>query len=348
MNKISKFFTVIVLTMCVLCSDVGIVFAKETDNYLDKVNSLALESPKEFPTTSNWINNKITHLIPLYDMNNSLYAYCVDIVNKDTGNYAYMIVLAITDTPQILEYNPNGRSPYIDINDKTAYYNGVSQYYMKENDFVFQDLTTGDRIDKEEVSTIITNNEKVNSSLSTYSIGGHNNLSGVPDYPWRKGCTPTSLAMLLKYKYGNLVDSQTTLIDRLADLCYTSGGWTFDIYVRPGVVNYLSSKGIYPSFCGFMSENWTGNPRYGKSYNSLYQYQTFINSNTPVIVLMTGAQGTSPYYTSGFGDHTVCGTGYYVGSAGEFIIVHTTQQEGDVYVAYSEYALGQFAWFTLN
>lgn len=90
-----------------------------------------------------------------------------------------------------------------------------------------------------------------------------------------------------------------------------------------------------------------GGPNYGMTYNSLETYQVYINAKIPVVVFMRGANGTSPYYYNGFGDHAVCGTGYYVGSSGEFIIVHTTQQEGDIYVAYSEYALGQFAWFTV-
>ena len=84
---------------------------------------------------------------------------------------------------------------------------------------------------------------------------------------------------------------------------------------------------------------------FGAASNPLPAYQSYINSDVPVIILMEGAKGTSAAYPNGFGDHTVCGTGYYVGSAGQFVIVHTTQCEGDVYVAYSEAALGNFAWF---
>lgn len=234
----------------------------------------------------------------------------------------------------------------MNINDKKVYYNGLSKYYIKDTNGMLQDLTTGDKIDENETSMIIFNKE--NSRSSYNAIGEYNNITGVPDYPWQRGCTPTSLGMLIKYTYGNLVDSQTTLIDKLSNECYTlNDGNTFDINVKAGAVNYLSSKGISPIFCRFLSENMFGTPNYGKAYNALYTYQTYINSNIPVMVTMGGANGTSPYYSSGFGNHTVCGTGYYVGSAGEFIIVHTTQQEGDIYVAYSEYALGQFAWFTL-
>lgn len=335
----------IIITLCILSSNFSLVYAKETDNYYE-IKSLAINSPKDFPTTSNWINNKVINLVTLYDINNLLYAYCVDIVNKDTGNYAYMIILAITGTPQILEFHPNSRSPYIDINDKKAYYNGVSQYYVKETDSMFQDLTTGKMINKEKVGKNITNKE--NFQYSYNAISGYNNLTGVPDYPWQRGCTPTSLGMLIKYTYNNSVDGQTTLINSLANECGTyDEGSTDDNRVRPGVIDYLSSKGISPSFCGFMSETLSGHPEYGRTYNTIDAYQSFINSNVPVVILLCGANGTSPYYYNGFGTHTICGTGYYIGSAGEYVIVHTTQQEGDVYVAYSEYALGLFAWFTL-
>lgn len=55
--------------------------------------------------------------------------------------------------------------------------------------------------------------------------------------------------------YNNSIDGQTTLINSLANECGTYGdGSTDDFRVRPGVINYLSSKDISPSFCGFMSE----------------------------------------------------------------------------------------------
>jgi len=356
--KKAKILTAVILTVCIISSNFLSVYANEKSNYINQVNYLALNSPQNFPTTSNWINNKIINLVPLYDVNDSLYAYCVDIVNEDTGNYAYMIILAITDKPQILEFHPNGSSPYMNIADKKAYYAGLSKYYIKETDSMLQDLTTGNKINKKDISVIIS---KENSHLSYNAIGGNSNIKGVnaiggysnidavPDYKSEKGCAPTSLAMLIKYTYGNLVDSQTTLIDRLAyefDSLPGSGA-TPVAYIKPGVIRYLSSKGITPTFCRFISENYFGDPIYGMTYNSLETYQTYINAKIPVVVIMFGAKGTSPAFPSGFNDHAVCGTGYYVGSAGEFIIVHTTAQEGDVYVAYSEYALGQFAWFTV-
>ncbi len=343
--KRAKILTAIILAVCFLSSNLTLVYANESNNYVIQVNQLALDSPKDFPTTSNWVNNKIIDLVPLYDMNNSLYAYCVDIVNKDTGNYAYMIILTITDTPQILEFHPNASSPYMNINDKKAYYNGLTKYYTEDTNDMLQDLTTGDKIDKNEISMITFNNEKSRSSYN--SISGYNNLTGVPDYPFQRGCVPTSLGMMIKYRYGNSVDSQTTLIDKLADKCETTGGGTHHTKVKSGVNDYLYSKNIIPLFCGWMSESLWGNPDYGVAYNSLYTYQIYINSDIPVMVSMLGSYGTSPAYPNGFLNHSVCGTGYYVGSAGEYIIVHTTEQEGDIFVAYSEYALGAFAWFTL-
>lgn len=248
----------------------------------------------------------------------------------------------------------------MNIADKKAYYAGLSKYYIKETDSMLQDLTTGNKINKKDISVIIS---KENSHISYNAIGGNGNIYGVnalsgyknidavPDYPNLIGCTPSSLAMLLKYTYGNLVDNQPTLSYRLAEECDTyfdgKNYNTPDNFVKPGVIRYLSSKGITPNFCRFIYENMVGGPTYGMIYNSLETYQVYINANIPVLVFMKGTMGTSPYFYQGFGNHTVCGTGYYVGSAGEFIIVHTTEQEGDIYVAYSEYALGQFAWFTV-
>ena len=116
--------------------------------------------------------------------------------------------------------------------------------------------------------------------------------------------------------------------------------------MTPGVLSYLSSKNITPSFCRAYSALAVSDiPIFGAASNPLSAYQSYINSDIPVTILMEGAKGTSTAYPNGFGEHTVCGTGYYVGSSGQFVIVHTTQCEGDVYVAYSEKALGNFAWF---
>lgn len=84
--KKAKILTAVILTVCIISSNFLSVYANEKSNYINQVNYLALNSPQNFPTTSNWINNKIINLVPLYDVNDSLYAYCVDIVNEDTGN----------------------------------------------------------------------------------------------------------------------------------------------------------------------------------------------------------------------------------------------------------------------
>ncbi|MDE6615827.1 MAG: C39 family peptidase [Lachnospiraceae bacterium] len=320
---------------------------KGFDDSLLTVQQFVLEAPKDFPMTCSWIHNSIISAIPLYGINDTVSAYCVDFFNEDVKQEAYMIVNITSGEPQILEFHPNGKSPYSDSGQEEYYYGGFENYYVKENDGQLQNLLTNILASKDVVLWDDSASPASTSSVSRSVTDGYHNISGVPDYKWGKGCTPTSLAMSIKYRFGSSVDGQNTLIDRLAKACVTDAdGYTLSVDIQPGVLSYLSSKNITPSFCRAYSVLAVSDiPVFGAASNPLPAYQSYINSDVPVIILMEGAKGTSAAYPNGFGEHSVCGTGYYVGSAGQFVIVHTTQCEGDVYVAYSEAALGNFAWF---
>lgn len=345
-KKLLRFVISVIIILNITISNTTFAFANEAKDSIGYIYAIAENAPSSFPTTSNWINNKVINTTALYDIDDLLYAYCIDIKNKDTDRNGYMIISALSDMPQILEFHPNTSSLYMENKEKKAYYNGVTQYYIKENDTMLRNISNDKLTKKSNVKNNINTNLQ-NKQYSINAVGGFNNLTGVPDYPYQIGCTPTSVGMQIKYIYGSSVDSQTTLINQLANKMNSIGNSTLPYNVRQGVVNYLATKNITPAFCGFMSTEMWGDPKYGQAYNSLGAYQSFIDSNVPVAIMMKYANGTSPDYPNGFGDHTVCGTGYYVGSSGEFVIIHTTSQEGDIYVAYSEYALGQFAWFAV-
>ena len=336
----------IIICICLLMFNSTNVNAKGKgfDDPLLTVQQFVLEAPKDFPTTSSWIHNSIISSIPLYDINDTINAYCVDFFNEDVKQEAYMIVNITSGEPQILEFHPNGKSPYSDREQEEYYYGGFENYYVKENDDQLRNLLTNTLASRD---VVLWDDSASTSYVSRSVVDGYRNISGVPDYKWRKGCTPTSLAMSIKYRFGSSVDSQNTLIDRLANACGTaSKGHTLTSEIQTGVLSYLSSKNITPSFCRAYSVLAVSDiPIHGATSNPLSAYQSYINSDVPVIILMDGAKGTSTAYPNGFGEHSVCGTGYYVGAAGQFVIVHTTQCEGDVYVAYSETALGNFAWF---
>ena len=339
----------IIICICLLMFNPANVNAKgkEIDDSLLTVQQFVLEAPKDFPTTSSWIHNSIISATPLYGINDTVSAYCVDFFNEDIKQEAYMIVNITSGEPQILEFHPNGKSPYSDCGHEEYYYGGFENYYVKENNNQLRNLLTNTLASEDVVLCDKQASTSSTSSVSRSVTSGYHNISGVPDYKWRKGCTPTSLAMSIKYKFGSSVDGQNTLIDRLAKECRTeSDGSTWTDKIQPGVLSYLSSKNIKPSFCRAYSALAVSDiPIFGAASNPLSAYQSYINSDVPVIILMEDAKGTSAAYPNGFGRHSVCGTGYYTGSAGQFVIVHTTQCEGDVYVAYSGTALGNFAWF---
>ncbi len=230
----------IIIVLCLLTSGNNTVYAKDSKCSVNEVLSFAISSVELFPTTSNWHNNEVVNLIPLYDIEDTICAYLVEIYNKDTNNYAYMTILVSGDEPIILEYHPNSR--FIFSNEDKIYYNGMLNYYVNDEDGLLRNFT--------------------------------------------------------------------------------------------------------PVSCGYNSQQLHGNPDMGSSSNPLSVYQSHIDFGIPVVVMMESLPSTSPYYSSTAG-HTACGTGYYTGGTGNFIIVHTTYHEGDVYLAFSPSAIGQHAWFVV-
>ena len=310
--KKQKVSIAITILICLLVFNSTNVNAQIGDNPMLAVQQFVLEIPKDFPTTSSWTHNSITSITSLYDFNDTISAYCVDFFNEDTKQEAYMIVNITSGKPQILEFHPNEKSPYSDRERKAYYYGGFEKYYVKENNDQLRNLLTNTMASRDAA----LRDDSTGTSRAYRSVAsGYKNISGVSDYQWRKGCTPTSLAMSIKYRFGSSVDSQKTLIDRLATACKTDkNGYTQSSDVTPGVLSYLSSKNITPSFCRAYSALAVSDiPIFGAASNPLSAYQSYINSDIPVTILMEGAKGTSTAYPNGFGEHTVCGTGYYVG-----------------------------------
>lgn len=142
----------LVICICLFMFNSTNVNAKELNNSLLAVQQFVLEAPKDFPTTSSWIHNSIISTIPLYDANDTISAYCVDFFNEDTKQEAYMIVNIASGEPQILEFHPNGRSPYSDCEQEEYYYGGFENYYVKGNGNQLRNLLTNDLISKDMVS----------------------------------------------------------------------------------------------------------------------------------------------------------------------------------------------------
>lgn len=81
------------------------------------------------------------------------------------------------------------------------------------------------------------------------------------------------------------------------------------------------------------------------SYNTFATYKSYINNSNPVCVGVSGGTANSPAYSDGFGDHWMTGVGYSVTAGTNYLIVHTTaQSDGNIYVLYSSFSLGDFEW----
>ena len=59
---------------------------------------------------------------PLYDFNNKLIAYSLDLKSKITNKYAFAIISTSEDDGPILEFGTGGKSPYDKIADNNQTY----------------------------------------------------------------------------------------------------------------------------------------------------------------------------------------------------------------------------------
>ncbi|MDQ7092434.1 C39 family peptidase [Desulfosporosinus sp. PR] len=142
-------------------------------------------------------------------------------------------------------------------------------------------------------------------SSSTQAISGPLNtviekvISGVPQYLWYRGCSPTSAGMVLGYwsshGYPNL-HTGNTLIDQLANaMNTTSKGATNTSDIPSGIEAVARSAGYGLTI-------HSSNDSYGRDYSTWSDWKYQIDIGKPLLANMEGA--------TKYSDHTVAGVGY--------------------------------------
>lgn len=297
-----------------------------------------------------WSSVKISYQNPLFDFDDNLTAFIFDIKN-DAGDAGYLIVNA-DDNPVVIEAAREGKGPYTQkSNMEKAIYVGPTQYYLKENDTTYFDLRTKTEKNKSDFKTKGSLNGKMKASASllqndtqlssevnkgevlpqTVVSYSSKNLTSVPDFSWRVGCSPTSFSNIIWYYrysqgYTNLLQStttSTTLIDVLASSTYmntnTSNGSTDWNNRVTGMVKFWSDRGYTVSVT--------------RNSPSFSAHKTEINNNRPDIINVVG--------DATYSNHDMTGVGFeeYQESTENFkwyqyVIVHDTWNSTpkDVYI----------------
>lgn len=341
---------------------------KATNSTISEVRAIAVHAPSRFEPTSDWLSEDvlITKETPLYDINDTLCAYCLDLENQTTGETAYILIsTGSTDFP-IIGYAPQGVSPYFEIPaTETAVFLSVGNYYVDDGD-VYTSVIDGTELQKStlsvstaETTTFSQTTEDYSDIRQMYATGtfpssvsragtSSRNLTGVPNWQWTLGCAPTAMGMIVSYQYGG---TQSEIIN---DLSYymgtTSSGSTSRTNIMIGTSDYLAMQNIVPTTCAWNSINLLGYPNFGASYNPKSVYKAQIDAGNPVYVSCNDSTMTSTGYPTGFENHGMTGVGYMFSTVdGDYIIVHTTATiDGDFYASLDSSTFSEYAWGILE
>ena len=358
---------VISIVLC-LISLITILATNATANTgVVDARAIALHAPARFSPTDDWDENDIiiTKETPLYDVNESLYAFCFDLKNQATEQTAYIVVSLSNDDFPIIMYSPQGVSPYYDMSTKnTAVFLSAGDFYIDTGSH-YTSLVNGNSIEKSELPSdvisnsaeLLDNGEDFSTIRQMYidgtfpndnlrSVRRERNLTSVPNWQWTYGCAPTSMGMIISYHYGG---SKSSILSGLAEYMSTdSHGFTTSRSTMVGAYDYIvEERGITPTTCQWASKTFLGDPRMGATYNTKSKYGSYIDAGNPVLVSVYNAtDGSEEGYTGGFGDHVMTGVGYMFSDVdGDYIIVHTTHVgDGDCYISLDSSGFAEYAW----
>lgn len=244
--------------------------------------------------------------------------------------------------------NENSDNNYYDIQSKSA----LSQDEVKahkEANLSKKYVSSAPKKSKAEREKLIvgsvgslTAGQSVSTTIEIESNNTTSTLLGVPDYEWRDGCSPTAAAMVLKYDYYSVLStvSSTLLIDQLAKAMSTNTNYGTKDYGKTSSPNIpVGINAVMNNLYG-TKVNAYNEGSGGTNTSTFAKFVNEINNARPLLVNLVDCMVRTPEYPTGFGEHSVTGVGYDVTSYSNYIIVHDTAVEGNVYVNYESALLG--------
>lgn len=226
----------------------------------------------------------------------------------------------IVDLPSSTIVNFNKSNVNVPVGEKDYFYNNT---YLQQQQEI--------RKQKANIQWTTLEKEMAGSSSYSTSSSGHT-ISGVPNWPWRDGCSPTSAGMVLGYwdthGYPNF-PSQNTLIDNLATAMGTEwpgngATWPWNI---PSGVTTVCRNNRYSHFTAtnYFLLTWS-------------DVVAEVSNNYPFVLSM--------HASTTYGEHSVAAIGYYYNGI-EYVIVHDTvpaHTSSDIYMAYGSWVAAMATW----
>ena len=304
-------------------------FAAESKNsQLEEAKAIAKNTPCYFGYVCEW---QIVQETELYDILDNHIGYCFDMISKDQNKTtAYVMVNNNATEFPIYLFGVDGVSPYYEKNFERAYYLSAVEQFV-ENNGELSNAKNGEELLEEEIKKLkkeYSNTPRIvleddysglrqmyRDGIMVLSEPDTGSISNGVNLAWRKGCAPTTVAMMIKTRYSSI--SSTSLIDSLA--------------------SYMGTKS-------------DGSPRTGSMYNSDATFKHNIDAGFPVGVYCSGSTVTTTGYPDGIESaHMMCGVGYSYSSAGNYISCYTTYTaDGKVSFPLTSSGLSDRAWFILR
>jgi len=160
-------------------------------------------------------------------------------------------------------------------------------------------------------------------------------ISGVPDYNWLRGCSPTAAANIMAYwqahGYSRLPVG-TTLINQLADAMGTAADGSTPWANIPTGIHYVALRYAYNTWVEW-NESITG----GRVSSTYDKFKNEINGR-PLMASFTNS--------STYGCHSTTGVGYRYDDYQDWIIVHDTWNTTptNVYLDYNSTEVRNPVW----
>ncbi|WP_139355011.1 C39 family peptidase, partial [Clostridium acetobutylicum] len=313
--------------------------------------------------TIKWDDIDIYNIKNLYDINNKLVAYSIDIKNNKNGLLGYEILSAISEDDPVLEFSKTKCSPYNKVeNGYKCIYEGALNYYYQNKTTIYniQNKTTLNekeiillrKADKnkeyksDKTNKVLKSNNLVssfrNKSQDTTNGKVQKILENVPDELWYRGCTPTAVAMVLEYDFYNDTPEFQPLTDDLANAFGTNsdGFTTIDDHICDSIKSVMKKYGVNNIWCQLDGQ--------GKDNSTYEEYVNEINNNHPVVVNLYGSKETSYGYPDGFKDHSCAGIGYEYTDNEKFIVIHDDALDDSVYCDFNSSDLGINQWLYIH
>lgn len=295
----------IILSICLFVGLASTTFAAENKNsQLEEAKTIAKNTPSYFGYVCEW---QIVQETELYDILDNHIGYCFDMISKDQNKTtAYVMVNNNATEFPVYLFGVDGVSPYYEKNFERAYYLSAVEQFV-ENNGELSNAKNGEELLEEEIEKLkkeYSNTTRIvleddysglrqmyRDGIMVLSEPDTGSINNGVNLAWRKGCAPTTVAMMIKTRY-----------------------------------NYFENSSLSdPTTCGWNSTKSDGSPRTGSMYNSDATFKHNIDAGFPVGVYCSGSTITTTGYPNGIKSaHMMCGVGYSYSSAGNYISCYTT------------------------